>query len=129
MWALRAILIALVLICVVFFGLFNSGPDQTVDVNLIGTSLAKITRVDVPLITVVFYSLVAGVLISLMLFISVWLKQSMQLRSARRRIRALEGEVTVLRNRPIEESAEMLKSPDGDEANIGPSVLNDIEIE
>ncbi|MFH1687186.1 MAG: LapA family protein [bacterium] len=129
MWALRAILIALVLVCVVLFGLFNSGPDQTVDVHLIGFSLAKMTRLDVPLITVVAYSVAAGVFVSLMLFISVWLKQSMQLRATRRRIRALEGEVTVLRNRPIEESADMLKPPEGKYAKGSPSVLSDVDIE
>jgi len=101
---LRAILIALLIVIVVAFALHNVGADQKVSVNLIW-----VKYVDVPLITVVFWSFAAGVVVSLLVFISVYIKLSVQLRSARKQIRALEGEVTVLRNRPIEESADLLK--------------------
>ncbi len=103
MWVLRAILVALVVVCVVAFALYNVGSGQTVTVNLIWVKF-----VEVPLITVVFWSFAAGVLVSLLLFISVYIKLSMQLRAARKQARALEGEVTILRNRPIEESADFL---------------------
>ncbi len=104
MWVLRAILIALLVVIVVAFALHNVGVGQEVSVNLIW-----VKYVDVPLITVVFWSFAAGVVVSLLVFISVYIKLSVQLRSARKQIRALEGEVTVLRNRPIEESADLLK--------------------
>ncbi len=107
MWALRAILIAAVVIVVVAFAYYNSSQTQTVSVNLIWAKY-----VNVPLITVVFWAFVAGVVVSLFLFISVYIRHSVQLRSARRRIKALEGEVTILRNRPIEESADLLKGAD-----------------
>lgn len=103
MWVLRAILVALIVVCVVAFALYNVGSGQMVTVNLIW-----VTFVEVPLITVVFWSFAAGVLISLFLFISVYIKLSVQLRATRKQARALEGEVTVLRNRPIEESADLL---------------------
>jgi len=103
MWVLRAILVALVVVCVVAFALYNVGSGQAVTVNLIWVKF-----VEVPLITVVFWSFAAGVLVSLLLFISVYIKLSVQLRTARKQARALEGEVTVLRNRPIEESADLL---------------------
>lgn len=122
MWALRAILIAAVLICVVAFAIYNSKPDQTVDVNLIWQQ-----RAEVPLTTVVFWGFVAGLVVSLFLFISVYLKQSMQLRSTRRRIRALEGEVTVLRNRPIEESADLLDGADKQRGEAGNTFSNSID--
>ena len=107
MWAVRAIIIALLVIVVVAFAYFNFNPSQKVDVNLI-----YVKYLEVPLVTVVFWSFVAGVLVSLVLFISVYVRLSVQMRSASKRIQALEGEVAVLRNRPIEESADLLKGAD-----------------
>ena len=107
MWVLRAILITALIICVVAFAYYNTGPDQTVDVNLVYAQY-----LDVPLVTVVFWSFVAGMLVSLLVFISIWIKQTMQVTAGRRRLRALEQEVAVLRNRPIEESADLLKGAD-----------------
>jgi len=113
MWAVRAILIALLMIMVIAFAYYNLNPAQTVEVNLI---FAK--YVNVPLITVVFWSFVGGLLVSLFLFISIYIKLSVQLRSSSKRVQALEGEVTVLRNRPIEESAELLKDSGDDKSNL-----------
>ena len=107
MWAVRAILIALLLIVVIAFAYYNLSPAQTVDVDLV-----YVKYVNVPLITVVFWSFIGGLLVSLFLFITVYIKLSVSLRSANRKISALEGEVTVLRNRPIEESAGLLKGAD-----------------
>lgn len=107
MWAVRAFFIALLVICIVAFAYFNINPSQAVAVNLVFVSL-----VDVPLITVVFWAFVAGVLVSLILFISIYFRMSLQLRSANKKIHALDGEVAVLRNRPIEESAGLLKGAD-----------------
>lgn len=104
MWVLRAILIAVVIIAVVAFALYNVGSGQEVTIDLVW-----VKYVDVPLVTVVFWSFAAGVVVSLLIFISVYIRLSVQLRSARKQARALEGEVTVLRNRPIEESADLLK--------------------
>jgi uncharacterized membrane protein YciS (DUF1049 family) len=107
MWAIRAVLVVLLIIVVVAFAYFNFNPAQKVDVNLIYAQY-----VDVPVVTVVFWSFIAGMGVSMLLFVSIYFKQSVQLRSGRRRIQALEGEVTVLRNRPIEESIDLLKGAD-----------------
>jgi len=107
MWALRAILIAFVIIGVVAFAYHNSNPSQKINVDLI---FAK--YVDVPLVMVVFWSFVSGMLVSLVLFILVYLRQAVQIRGFQKLIRSLESEVTVLRNRPIEESADLLKGQD-----------------
>ncbi|MEW6412989.1 MAG: LapA family protein [Candidatus Zixiibacteriota bacterium] len=107
MWAVRAVLVALLVIVVVAFAYFNVSPSQKVDVNLV---YAK--YLDVPLVTVVFWSFVAGLVMSLFLFISVYVRLSVQVRAATRRIQSLEGEVGVLRNRPIEESADLLRGSD-----------------
>ncbi len=103
MWAIRAILIVAVVLCVVAFAYYNMSAEQTVDVNLIWAKY-----LGVPLVTVVFWSFVAGAIVSLFVMLTVLIRQSVQIRSARRQIRALEGEVMVLRNRPLDESADLI---------------------
>jgi len=104
MWAVRAVLIALVVIVVVAFAFFNVGSNQTVDVNLI-----YVQYINVPLITVVFWSFLGGLLVSLIVFIFIYIKLSVELRFSRKKVIALEHEVAILRNRPIEESADFIK--------------------
>jgi uncharacterized membrane protein YciS (DUF1049 family) len=115
MWAVRAVLIAILIIIVVAFAYNNFGADQTVDVNL--TPFYH-NYADVPLVTVVFWAFVAGVVLSLLLFVTTYIKLSVQTHSLRKRIRSLEGEVAILRNRPIEESADLLKGVDDDEGEV-----------
>ena len=109
MWIIRTVLVLLLLILVVGFAYNNMGSDQKVAVQL---EPLFANYVDVPLVTVVFWAFVAGAALSLLLFVSIYVKLSVQGHTARKRIRALEGEVTILRNRPIEESAELLKGAD-----------------
>ncbi|MCK4633018.1 MAG: LapA family protein [candidate division Zixibacteria bacterium] len=115
MWVIRAVIIALVVVCVVGFANYNLGPDKTVDVDLIYAQ-----RVDVPLITVVFWAFVGGVIVSLVGFISVYIRLTVDLRSVRKKMRALEHEITTLRNRPIEESAEFIEKQSGAGSGILP---------
>ena len=104
MWAVRAVLITIVIIAIIGFALFNANK-QTVDVDMIWGKY-----VQVPLLTVVFFSFLAGLVVSLLLFISIYIKQSVQLHASNKKVTALETEVTVLRNRPIEESAGMIET-------------------
>ncbi|MFQ5498117.1 MAG: LapA family protein [Candidatus Zixiibacteriota bacterium] len=108
MWAVRALLIALVIVLIVAFLSYNVGSDQRVEIDLIWT-----TYTGVALIEVLFWSFAGGLLISLLLFVGVYVRQAMEIRSGRRKIRALESEVTVLRNRPIEESTDLIEGIDG----------------
>jgi len=107
MWAIWAVLILLLILGMVFFAFNNL--TQTVDINLM--PLFE-DRADVPLLTMVFWSFVSGALLSIFLFITNFIKQSVNNRSAYKKIRALESELAILRNRPIEESAELLKDTD-----------------
>ena len=102
------ILAAAVIICFLAFVVYNAG--ERVDINK--QPFAQGQFHNVALAEVVFWALSAGVVLSLFMFIMIYIKQSVQLRSARKRIRALEGEVTILRNRPIEESVELLEGAD-----------------
>ena len=103
MWALRAILVAIIVIAIVAFALNNVGEAQKVDVNLVWKSFSRVALVEV-----VFWSFSGGVVTALFIFISIFVKQAVTLRSLRKRMKSLESEVAVLRNRPIEESAELL---------------------
>jgi uncharacterized membrane protein YciS (DUF1049 family) len=114
MWVLRSVLVAFLVICVVAFAYHNSNPAQKISVDLI---FAK--YIDVPLVIVVFWSFVSGLIVSLILFILVYFKQTVQIRGLQKTIKALESEVTVLRNRPIEESAHLLKGEDQKRINAG----------
>lgn len=118
MWALRAILIVFVIVCVVAFAYHNSSPAETVNVNLI---FAK--YIEVPLVIVVFWSFMSGLLVSLLIFILVYLRQSVQIHGLYKQVRALESEVTALRNRPIEESAELLKGEDEKASGISSTLV------
>lgn len=109
MWAVRAILIALVFVAAVAFAYSNVGIVVDVNLQPVYSDLA-----DVPLITVVGWSLGVGLFLSLLMFISTYIKLSVQMRAARKRIKALETEVAILRNRPIEESADLLRGADGE---------------
>lgn len=100
MWVIRIILLALVVICFLAFITYNVDTGQKVDVNLIYAAY-----LDVPLITVVFWSFLVGAFASLILMIVSYLKLSFDLQSANRKIKALESEAAILRNRPIEEAA------------------------
>lgn len=110
MWAVRAVLLVLLILIVVWFAFSNFGTHQTVDVHF---QPLYNDYTNVPLVTVVFWSLAAGALLSLLLFITVYIKLSVQVHTARKQIKALEAEVSILRNRPIEESAELLRGSDG----------------
>ncbi len=103
MWVLRSILILIIIGIIIGFALYNSSADQTVDINLIWTQ-----RLAVPVITVVFWSFILGAMVSWLLFISIYLRLTTQLRTAGRNLKGLQTEVAALRNRPIEESKDLL---------------------
>ncbi len=109
MWAIRAVLIFFVIIVVVAFAYNNSGQNQVVDVFL---DPLYHDFVDVPLVTVVFWAFMAGVILSVLFFITSYVKQMVQMSNARKRVKALESELAILRNRPIEESASLLRGAD-----------------
>lgn len=111
MWAVRAVLIALLIIVLIAFAYTNLQLDQKVEINILTAKY-----VNVPLLTVVFWAFVGGILLSLILFISIYIRLSVQLRTANKKVFALESEVTVLRNRPIEESAKLISGGESEDS-------------
>lgn len=109
MWIIRTLLVVFLVIVIIVFAFNNIGPHQKVDVNL---KPFYYNYTQVPLVTVVLWSVVSGIIISLLLFILLYIKQAVVIRSGQAKIRALEAEMAILRNRPIEESADLLKGMD-----------------
>ena len=109
MWVFRSFVILVIIGLIIGFAVFNSGLlQQKVDVDLIWTK-----RHDVPILTVVLWSFILGLLVSWILFVSVYLKQSNQLNKTKRELKGVRDEVTALRNRPIEETKDLLNKQDG----------------
>lgn len=109
MWVIRAMLVAVLLLLLVGFAYNNMGDNHTANVNLqpVGPNLQ-----DVQLNVVVFWSMASGMLLSLLLFVTIYIRQTVDIHAYKKRIKALESEVSILRNRPIEESADLLKGAD-----------------
>jgi uncharacterized integral membrane protein len=78
---------------------YNAGPR--VDVNLIRA------QYNVPLVVVVYWSFLAGMLVAFLLAISYILKIQSDRRSDRLAKRRLEMEISALRNRTIEKLEEL----------------------
>ena len=116
MRAVVIVVIAIFVICFMAFVVYNSNDDQRVDIHK--RPFADGTFHNVALAEVVFWSFISGLMLCALVFVLVYIRQSMALHTSRRRIKALEGEVTVLRNRPIEESADLLKGVDRKSDNL-----------
>ena len=95
MWAVRALLVIVLVVVIVGFSVLNS--EQRVTIQLYNT-----TYYNVPLIVVTYWSFVAGMLVTFILGLSYFWKLSIELREARRENKRLLSELTALRNRPIE---------------------------
>ena len=95
MWAVRALLVIILVVVVVGFSVLNS--EQKVTVMLYNT-----TYYNVPLIVVTYWAFVVGMLVTFILGLSYFWKLSMDLRDERRETKRLLTELTALRNRPIE---------------------------
>jgi len=96
---LRAFLILVVLAIIIGFSVYNAGPQ--VHVNLVRGEY------DVPLVVVVYWSFLAGMLVAFLLSISYLLKIQADRRSDRQAKRRLEMEIAALRNRTIEKLEEL----------------------
>lgn len=95
MWAVRALLVIVLVVVVVGFSVLNSAQKVTV-------MLYNTTYYNVHLIVVTYWAFVVGMLVTFILCLSYFWKLSMDLRDERRENKRLLTELTALRNRPIE---------------------------
>jgi len=99
MGILRAFLILVVMTIIIGFSIYNAGPR--VDVDLIKT------QYNVPLVVVVYWSFLAGMVVAFLLVLSYIIRVQTERRRDRLDRRRLEQEVSTLRNRSIEELDEL----------------------
>jgi uncharacterized integral membrane protein len=100
MWALRMVLVLLIIAVVVGFSMLNA--HQTVSVDLLRTKYDN-----VPLVYMAYWAFLAGMLITFVLGLSYVLKILSELREQRRQTKRLTVEITALRNRSLEEINEL----------------------
>lgn len=99
MGIMRAILILIVLAIIIGFSVYNAGPR--VDVDLVRATY------NVPLVVVVYWSFLAGMVVAFLLTLSYIVKVQAERRTERHDKRRLELEISALRNRSIEELEEL----------------------
>lgn len=99
MWIIRWILVAVVIVVILLFSLQNQ--EEQVMVNLFGWESPFI-----PLYFALFIAFVVGLFVWFIVATFQILQLKAELRTCRREKRTLEGELTALRNLPLEESGE-----------------------
>lgn len=97
MWVIRIILLLVVLAVVIGFSVYNSGPKlRTVD-------LIWHQYYDVPMVVVVYWAILAGMVAATFLGMTYVFRLHADLRAERRARKRLEAEMASYRNRTIEE--------------------------
>ena len=101
MWVVRIILLLIVLAVVIGFSVYNSGPKiRTID-------LIWYQYYDVPMVVVVYWSMLAGMVVAMFLGLTYVFRLHSDLRAERRARKRLEAEMASYRNRTIEELDEI----------------------
>lgn len=93
-WALLGVVLIAVLLG---FSVYNA--QERVAVNILNTRY-----INVPLIYVTYWAFIFGMVLSFIVLAKVLFRQAAELRRTRKSVSSLNGEISALRNRPIEES-------------------------
>lgn len=100
MWAMRVLLLLVVIVVIVGFSIYNSA--QRVTVHLIFGSYEN-----VPMIVVTYWAFVLGMVVSFLLGIAYYLRITNQIREREKDNKRMLAELTALRNRPIDTPEEV----------------------
>lgn len=109
MWVIRALVVVILIAVLLGFSVYNAG--ERVAVNILSTRY-----INVPLIVVAYWAFMFGMLVSFVLFATVYFRQLSEIRRHKRTAEGLAGEISALRNRSIEDAADKLLSPGKDES-------------
>ncbi len=93
MWALLGVVLIAVLLG---FSVYNA--EERVAVNILNTRY-----INVPLIYVTYWAFIFGMILSFLLLATILFRQAGELRRVKKIVSSLNGEISALRNRPIEE--------------------------
>jgi uncharacterized integral membrane protein len=105
MWIVRALLVLILIVILLGFSVYNA--QERVAVNILNTRY-----VNVPLIYVAYWAFVFGLVVTFVLFATVYIKQANEIRRYRRLSENLQSEISALRNRAIEDSTEKFMQAD-----------------
>lgn len=105
MWIVRALLVLILIVILLGFSVYNA--QERVAVNILNTRY-----VNVPLIYVAYWAFVFGLVVTFVLFATVYIKQANEIRRYRRLSENLQSEISALRNRAIDDSAEKFMQAD-----------------
>jgi len=100
MWAMRVLLLLVIIVLIVGFSIYNSA--QRVAVHLVVASYEN-----VPLIVVTYWAFVLGMVVSFLLGIAYYLRITNQIREREKENKRMLAELTALRNRPIDTPEEV----------------------
>ncbi len=100
MWAMRVLLLLVIIVLIVGFSIYNSA--QRVAVHLVVASYEN-----VPLIVVTYWAFVLGMVVSFLLGIAYYLRITNQVREREKENKRMLAELTALRNRPIDTPEEV----------------------
>ncbi len=103
MWVVRIILLLIVLAVVIGFSVYNSGPKWTIQ----KVDLIWYQYYDVPMVVVVYWAVLAGMVVATFLGLTYVFRLHADLRAERRARKRLEAEMASYRNRTIEELDEI----------------------
>ena len=101
MWIIRTILLLVILAVVIGFSVYNS------DQRVLRVDLIRAEWYNVPMVVVVYWSMLAGMIVAFILGLTYVLRLHADYRAERRHRRRLEMEISTLRNRTIEELEEL----------------------
>ncbi|MCI0330646.1 MAG: LapA family protein [candidate division Zixibacteria bacterium] len=100
MWAMRVLLLLVIIVLIVGFSIYNSA--QRVAVHLVVSRYEN-----VPLIVVTYWAFVLGMVVSFLLGIAYYLRITNQMREREKDNKRMSAELTALRNRPIDTPEEV----------------------
>lgn len=109
MWVFRALLVVVLIAVLLGFSVYNAG--ERVTVRLLNTP-----HYGVPLIYVAYWAFLFGMVISFLLFVTIYFKQASEIRRHKRLTESLNNEISALRNRSIEGSSEIFHGSKKDDA-------------
>jgi len=105
MWIVRALIVIVLIVILLGFSVYNA--QERVAVNILNTRY-----VNVPLIYVAYWAFVFGLVVTFILFATVYIRQANEIRRFRRLSENLQSEISALRNRAIDDSAEKFMQAD-----------------
>ncbi len=97
MWVFRAVLVVILIVILLGFSVHNA--EERVMVKVFQTNY-----INVPLIIVAYWAFIFGLLVSFLLFVTIYFKQISEIKRSKRLADSLGNEISALRNRPIEEA-------------------------